>query len=90
MSSDKQKFVDRLTNKVVELMEENGKSTEGLGGDTRLFETKLLNSVTLLEVVEYIENELDLEIPEKYLTIQYYEDINTMVSCFWGLKYEQA
>lgn len=52
--------------------------------DTRIFENKILNSVTLLELMDFLEIELGIDIDESKLSIEFFESVNEIEATFLG------
>jgi len=50
--------------------------------ETRIFEEKTLNSVTLLELIDFLELELGFHINEDKLSVEYFESVNEIADTF--------
>jgi acyl carrier protein len=44
-----------------------------IGPDTALFETKILDSVQFLELMNFLESECEIEVPDRMLSMEFFE-----------------
>jgi len=73
-------FKSAILEKVQEVADERlGPGIIKVVEDTPLFDSKILNSYKLLELVEFIEHELGVEIEEEDLSTENFESVNILL-----------
>jgi acyl carrier protein len=55
-----------------------------IGPDTSLFETKILDSMQFLELMNFLEGECDIEVPDRMLSMEFFESPRTIATNFGG------
>ncbi len=78
---DRNQFEERLIAFIRTLCAENG-ITADIGRDTALFETRLINSMRIIDLMGFIESELSLEVPEEKLTMNYFRTPRIIADTF--------
>lgn len=53
-----------------------------IGPDTSLFETKILDSVQFLELMNFLESECEVEVPDRMLSMEYFESPRAIANNF--------
>lgn len=57
-----------------------------VGPDTHLFETKILDSVGFLELMTYLRAELGVVVPDKMLSVEYFQTPRMVTANFAALR----
>ena len=55
----------------------------GIRGNTRLFESGIMDSYKVLELIAYVENELHVRIPDEEITLENFRSIKAITNAFW-------
>ncbi len=81
---DRNHFEERLLAFIRELCAQNG-ITADIGRDTPLFESRLINSMRIIDLMGFIESELSLEVPEDKLTMNFFRTPRVIADTFCPL-----
>lgn len=57
-----------------------------VGGDTKLFEDRLVNSIRIIDVIAFVERELQVSIPDDMLNMGYFKSPDVIVAAFAPLR----
>jgi acyl carrier protein len=78
-----QTFVDKLTSFLTSLCSGRGVRVE-IKPDTRLFSGRLLDSLSFIELLSFVERSLGMSVPDSKLSMQYFETPRTIAATFFG------
>jgi acyl carrier protein len=53
-----------------------------IGPDTSLFATKILDSVQFLELMNFLESECEVEVPDRMLSMEFFESPRAIATNF--------
>lgn len=73
---------NKILEKVKSLAKNRVSSLNDITFKTRIFEDKILNSVSLLELIDFLELELGFCIDENKLSVEYFESVDQIADTF--------
>lgn len=74
-------FDQRLIQFIGELCQKTGTDIS-VGLDTKLFENKLINSIRILDIMAFVETELEISIDDDKMSMEYFQTPRKIVETF--------
>ncbi len=75
--SEKENLINFINGKVIQ--DPDVEVTE----DTPLFESKLLDSMNILDLIGYVENEIGRELNDEEIVMKNFQDVNSIIEEFF-------